>query len=137
MIQNIDYAPTFLEMAGAPVPKDIQGVSLLPLLQGKSPSDWRTSIYYHYYEYPSVHMVPQQCGIRTERYKLIHFYQFDEWELYDLANDPDELANLYNNPEQAPQIATLKKQLADLQAFYEDDSDLAVKPKAWQQQYRK
>ena len=82
-------------------------------------------------------MVPQQCGIRTERYKLIHFYQFDEWELYDLANDPDELANLYNNPEQAPQIATLKKQLADLQAFYEDDSDLAVKPKAWQQQYRK
>jgi arylsulfatase A-like enzyme len=137
MIQNIDYAPTFLEMAGAPVPKDIQGVSLLPLLQGKTPSDWRTSIYYHYYEYPSVHMVPQQCGIRTKRYKLIHFYQFDEWELYDLENDPDELANLYNNPEQAPQIAGLKKQLADLQAFYEDDSDLAVKPKAWQQQYRK
>jgi arylsulfatase A-like enzyme len=137
MIQNIDYAPTFLEMAGAPVPKDIQGVSLLPLLQGKTPSDWRTSIYYHYYEYPSVHMVPQQCGIRTERYKLIHFYQFDEWELYDLENDPDELANLYNNPEQAPQIAALKKQLADLQAFYGDDSNLAVKPKAWQQQYRK
>ena len=137
MIQNIDYAPTFLEMAGAAIPKDIQGVSLMPLLKGESPTDWRKSLYYHYYEYPSVHMVPRQNGIRTDRYKLIHFYQFDEWELYDLEKDPDELMNLYENPEQAPQLATLKKQLKDLQAFYEDDSDMSVKPKEWQQQFRK
>ncbi|MFT5498178.1 MAG: arylsulfatase A-like enzyme [Kiritimatiellia bacterium] len=137
MIQNIDYAPTFLAMAGASIPADIQGASLLPILQGKNPKDWRTSIYYHYYEYPSVHMVPRQNGIRTERYKLIHFYQFDEWEMYDLETDPDERTNLYMNPEHAPQVTALKQELKALVATYEDDSDMTVKPKEWQQQYRK
>ena len=76
MIQNIDYGPTFLDAAGVDVPGDMQGLSMLPLLKGlkgETPTDWRDSIYYHYYEYPSVHMVPRQYGIRTERYKLIHF----------------------------------------------------------------
>ncbi|MBK1875519.1 sulfatase family protein [Pelagicoccus mobilis] len=136
MIQNLDYAQTFLEIAGAPIPDDMQGESLVPLLKGNSPSDWRDRIYYHYYEYPSVHMVPRQYGIRTERYKLIHFYQFDEWEFYDLKNDPDELTNLYENPEYADLIAKTKQELRDLQAYYEEDSDISEKPKKWQQEVR-
>ncbi|MDH3584813.1 MAG: sulfatase [Phycisphaerae bacterium] len=137
LVQNIDYAETFLAMAGAPIPKDMQGASLVPLLKGKRPADWRKSIYYHYYEYPSVHMVPRHYGIRTERYKLMHFYQFDEWEFYDLQTDPDELQNLYNSSDHAATIARVKKQLQGLREHYQDDSDVAVKPRAWQMQYRK
>ncbi|MEM7392333.1 MAG: sulfatase/phosphatase domain-containing protein, partial [Verrucomicrobiota bacterium] len=136
MIQNIDYASTFLDMAGAPIPGDLQGVSLVPLLKGESPKNWRTSIYYHYYEYPSVHMVPRHFGIRTERYKLMKFYEFDEWEFYDLKTDPDELTNLYNNPEYKEKIEQVKKQLDDLRTYYDDDSPVGVKPKAWQQKVR-
>ncbi|HSG70714.1 MAG TPA: sulfatase, partial [Planctomycetaceae bacterium] len=89
MVQNLDYAETFLDIAGALIPGDMQGKSLVPLLKGETPADWRKSIYYHYYEYPSVHMVPCHYGIRTETHKLIHFYEFgDEWELYDLERDP-------------------------------------------------
>ena len=96
LVQNLDYAETFLEIAGAEVPADMQGVSLVPLLKGTPPKKWRKGIYYHYYEYPSVHMIPRHYGIRTKRYKLMHFYQFgDEWELYDLKKDPDELTNIY------------------------------------------
>ncbi|MEM9158243.1 MAG: sulfatase [Verrucomicrobiota bacterium] len=136
MIQNLDYAQTFLDIAGAPQPDDMQGESLVPLLEGKKPRDWRKSIYYHYYEYPSVHMVPRQYGIRTERYKLIHFYQFDEWEFYDLKNDPDELANQYDNPEYKKIIEKTKKQLSELQAYYDDDSDISEKPEKWQSDVR-
>lgn len=136
MIQNLDYAETFLEMAGAPIPSDMQGHSLVPILKGESPKNWRTSIYYHYYEYPSVHMVPRHYGIRTERYKLMHFYQFDEWEFYDLEKDPDELSNIYENPEAAPVIAKVKKKLEALRKQYDDDSDVSVKPKDWQAKYR-
>jgi arylsulfatase A-like enzyme len=136
MIQNLDYAETFLDIAGAPIPDDMQGESLVPLLKGETPDDWRKSIYYHYYEYPSVHMVPRHNGIRTERYKLMHFYEFDEWEFYDLQNDPDELTNLYHDPKSQTQIQQLKQQLVGLQEFYQDDSDLAEKPEAWQKQYR-
>ena len=99
MVQNIDYAPTFLDLAGAPIPGDIQGVSLLPLLRGEKPADWRKSLYYHFYEYPAEHMVKRHYGVRTERYKLIHFYNdIDEWELYDLQEDPTEMHNLYGQP---------------------------------------
>ena len=76
LVQNLYYAETFLEVAGAAVPEDMQGKSLVPLLKGETPADWRKSIYYHYYEYPSVHMVARHNGIRNERYKLIQFYQF-------------------------------------------------------------
>jgi arylsulfatase A-like enzyme len=137
MVQNLDYAPTFLAMAGADVPKDMQGHSIVPLLKGEQPSDWRKRIYYHYYEYPSVHMVPRHYGIRTERYKLMHFYQFDEWEMYDLEEDPDELKNLYEDPSQQGKIADLKKQLEALREHYQDDSDVSVKPAEWQQKIRR
>jgi len=105
-------------------------------MKGKTPKDWRDSIYYHYYEYPSVHMVPRHNGIRTDRYKLMHFYEFDEWEFYDLEKDPEELTNLYENPEYADVIKSMKKQLVDLQEQYEDDSVTPERPEAWQKKMR-
>jgi arylsulfatase A-like enzyme len=136
MIQNLDYAETFLDIAGVKIPDDMQGKSLVPLMKGEKPADWRTEIYYHYYEYPSVHMVPRHYGIRTERYKLMHFYQFDEWEFYDLEQDPDELTNLYNDPDAAELIADMKLKLTAIRERYQDDSDVAVMPAQWQAQYR-
>lgn len=136
MIQNIDYAETFLDIAQAAIPDDMQGRSLLPLLKGESVNDWRDSIYYHYYEYPSVHMVPKHNGIRTERYKLMHFYEFGEWEFYDLENDPEELNNLYGKSEFAELIETHKAKLASLQDYYDDDSELPEMPEAWKLKMR-
>lgn len=136
LVQNLDYAETFLELAGAEIPDDMQGASLVPLLKGERPADWRNSIYYHYYEYPSVHMVPRHYGVRNHRYKLIRFYQFDEWEFYDLAKDPDELTNQYDNPAYADEVARMKAELERLREHYEDDSDVSVKPEEWQQQFR-
>ena len=137
MVQNLDYAETFLDIAGTEIPDDMQGHSLVPLLKGETPADWRESIYYHYYEYPSVHMVPRHYGVRTEEYKLMKFYQFgDEWEFYDLKNDPDELTNQYKNPAYAGKIAEVRKELDRLQQQYDDDSDVSEKPKAWQEEMR-
>ncbi|MEN8663306.1 MAG: sulfatase [Lentimonas sp.] len=136
MIQNIDYAETFLDIAQAAIPDDMQGRSLLPLLKGEAVNDWRDSIYYHYYEYPSVHMVPKHNGIRTERYKLMHFYEFGEWEFYDLENDPEELNNLYGNPEFAELIETHKAKLVSLKEYYDDDSELPEMPEAWKLKMR-
>jgi arylsulfatase A-like enzyme len=137
LVQNLDYAETFLEMADAAVPDDMQGRSIVPLLKGERPADWRKSIYYHYYEYPSVHMVPRHFGVRTDKLKLMKFYEFDEWEFYDLEADPDELTNQYNNPKYARQIAELKTELERLRTLYADDSDVRVKPKEWQDNLRK
>lgn len=137
LVQNLDYAETFLDIAKTEIPDDMQGVSMVPLLKGKTPSDWRKSIYYHYYEFPSVHMVAKQFGIRSERYKLIRFYQFDEWEFYDLEKDPKELTNQYNNPEYQSEIARMKKELSSLRAGYGDIGDVSAKPKAWKDQFRK
>ena len=121
MVQNIDYAPTFLELAGAPVPADIQGVSLLPLLKGEQPKDWRNALYYHFYEYPAEHMVKRHYGIRTERYKLIHFYNdINWWELYDMQADPTEMHNLYGQKEYEPVVKELKEQMLKLQEQYND-----------------
>ncbi len=136
MVQNLDYAQTFLDIARATIPDDMQGLSLVPLLKGENPVDWRRSIYYHYYEYPSVHMVPRHNGIRSNRFKLMHFYQFDEWELYDLKSDPDEYNNLYNNPAYQATVKRMKNQLNQLEKKYEDDSDMTVKPKSWQNEVR-
>ncbi|MEM9493402.1 MAG: sulfatase, partial [Myxococcota bacterium] len=112
MVQNLDYAETFLEMAGAEIPTAMQGASLVPLLKGQVPANWRRSIYYHYYEFPSVHMIPRHYGIRTERYKLMHFYQFgEEWEMYDLETDPDELTNIYGKEQHSALQRDLKEQL--------------------------
>ena len=137
MVQNLDYAETFLQVAGAAIPGDMQGRSLVPLLKGQQPANWRDAIYYHYYEYPSVHMVARHYGIRTERFKLFRFYQFDEWEFYDLAADPEELENEYNNPAYAEQIATLKKDLDKIREHYRDESDVAVMPAEWQERMRR
>lgn len=121
MVQNIDYAPTFLELAGLSVPEDMHGVSLLPLLKGEHPANWREALYYHFYEYPAEHMVKRHYGIRTERYKLIHFYNdIDEWELYDLQNDVNELHNLYGNKEYDSLVVDLKEQMWALQERYND-----------------
>ena len=123
MVQNIDYAPTFLDLAGAPIPEDIQGISLLPLLKGKkSPKQWRDAIYYHYYEYPAEHEVRRHYGIRTDRYKLIHFYGHDvnNWELFDLKNDPHELHNLYGQPGMEALQQQLHRRLEQLQIQYDD-----------------
>lgn len=136
LVQNLDYAETFLEIAGVEIPDDMQGRSLVPLLKGKTPDDWRDSIYYHYHEYPSVHMVARHNGIRTDRYKLIRFYQFGEWEFYDLEKDPDELNNQYANPAYADVIDQLKQQLTQLEEHYGDNTDMQEMPPEWQQQFR-
>ncbi|TWT55837.1 Arylsulfatase [Thalassoglobus neptunius] len=136
LVQNLDYAETFLDIAGAKVPEDMQGQSLVPLLKGETPDDWREAIYYHYHEYPSVHMVARHNGIRTDRYKLIHFYQFGEWEFYDLEKDPDELLNEYDNPQYAEVIENLKGQLTGLITEYGDESDMSEKDDSWKQQFR-
>ena len=134
LVQNLDYAQTFLELAGAKIPADMQGRSLVPLLRGDTP-DWRDELYYHYHGYPAVHMVARHYGIRTRRYKLIHFYQLDEWELYDLRDDPDELRNIYDG-EQTTVVADLKKRLAALRRRYEDDTDVSPMPAAWRDKRR-
>jgi arylsulfatase A-like enzyme len=137
LVQNLDYAQTFLEIAGATQPKDMQGLSLVPLMKGEKPENWRSEIYYHYYEYPSVHMVPRHYGIRTKRHKLMHFYQFkNEWEMYDLNRDPDELSNLYGKKETMKLQSKLKQRLKNLQKSYEDESDMSVR-EDYIEKYRK
>jgi len=123
MALNLDFAPTFLDFAGVEIPSDMQGNSLKPLLEGNAATDWRQSMFYHYYEYPhGWHFVKKHYGIRTERYKLIHFYDdIDAWELYDLQEDPHELHNLIDDPEKKELIADLKNQLKQLMTQYKVD----------------
>src|SRR5947209_7148561 len=101
MILNVDFAPTWLEYAGLPVPAEIQGRGFRQVLEGRSPADWRKSMYYRYYHYPGDHQVQQHYGVRTDRYKLIYFHRIDQWELYDLKKDPHELNNIYAQPSSA------------------------------------
>ncbi len=127
MVQNIDYAPTFLDIAGVKIPEDIQGVSLLPLIKGENTPDFRKSLYYHFYEYPAEHMVKRHYGVRTERYKLIHFYNdVDVWELYDLEADPSEMNNIYGEEGTENIIKELRKELVKLQKEYKDENALAL-----------
>ncbi len=115
MVLNLDWAPTLLDVAGVEIPDDMQGKSLVPLMEGRRPRDWRSSFYYQYTEYPSVHAVRRHYGVRTKRYKLIHFYHdMDEWELYDLKKDPHELKNIYGKPGYARITAGLKRELTRL-----------------------
>jgi arylsulfatase A-like enzyme len=119
LTSNLDFAATFLDVAGIEIPSDIQGLSLLPLLRGERPSDWRHSLYYHYYEYPAVHMVQRHEGVITRAYKLIHFYDPGEWELYDLEKDPGEMNNVYSEPTYADVAATLLAELEHLRRTYQ------------------
>ncbi len=124
---NVDIAPTLLSYAGVEVPSDMQGESMVELLEGdKAAADgWRESIYYQYFEYPKWHNVQPHYGVRTDRYKLIHFYyNIDVWEFYDLENDPNEVSNEINNPEYADKIAELKVELTSLQDKYNDNMSL-------------
>ena len=123
LCMNIDFAPTFLDMAGIAVPADMQGRSLRPILEhaGRQPEEWRKGVYYHYYEYPSWHMVKRHYGVRNERYKLIHFYNDkDYWELFDLQTDPNELVNRYDDSAYADVRNEMTQLLADLQEEYRD-----------------
>lgn len=121
MVQNIDYAPTFLEIAGVKKPADIQGVSLMPLLRGEHPDDWRETLYYHFYEFPAEHMVKRHYGVRDDRYKLIHFYNdIDKWELYDLQEDPTEMRNIFGQPGTEDITKSMMQKLKAAQEQYDD-----------------
>lgn len=123
MTVNVDYAPTFLEYAGVKVPADIQGKSLKPVLeQNVTPEDWRTSIYYHYYEFPQPHHVHPHLGVRTDQYKLMFFTDLNEWEMYDLKKDPNELRNVYLEPEYSDVREKMTAELVKARKQYKDEA---------------
>ncbi|HEY4110302.1 sulfatase [Puia sp.] len=135
MMLNIDWAPTMLDIAGIPAPADMQGVSFLPLVDGRrgarstaaAAAGWRKAMYYHYYEFPQPHHVYPHFGIRTERWVLARFYgPGNFWELYDLEKDPHEVKNLYGDPAYAGKIAELKQQLKRLIQQYDDQEALKL-----------
>ncbi len=126
MVLNVDFAPTFLDAAGAKIPADMQGRSFLPLLAGKAPKDWRTSMYYRYY-HPGHHNVAAHYGVRTMRYKLIYFNKLDQWELYDLQKDRMETRNEYNNPAYGEIMANLKQELRRLKKDLKDEDQFQDK----------
>ena len=128
MVQNLDFAQTFLEAAGISAPEDMQGESLIPLLKGDTASWSREAVYYQYYEYPSVHMVKRHYGIVTKEFKLVHFYyDVDEWELYDRLKDPQEMNNVYADPAYADVVADLHVKLDELRIQYKDSPELDQK----------
>lgn len=123
LVQNLDLAPTVLDLAGTEIPGRMQGKSLIPLLKEENPSDWREAVYYHYYEGPELeggwHDVAKHYGLRTERYTLAHFYTHDEWELFDLQEDPEQLESVYGDPDYADVQEELKHKINELQQQYE------------------
>ncbi|MDE3178637.1 MAG: DUF4976 domain-containing protein, partial [Acidobacteriota bacterium] len=115
MALNLDLAPTILELAGLAPPKEMQGRSLVPFLKGGEPPPWRKDWLYEYYEYPGNQQVKPNRGVRTERYKLIHYYlPPEEFELYDLEHDPGELFNLYGDPRYSGLARELLNRIAEL-----------------------
>ena len=125
MALNVDFAPTFLEAAGVKVPAELQGRSLLPVLRGKTPADWRSSMYYRYYHDPGDHNTRAHYGVRTSTHKLIYYWKKDQWELFDLVRDPNELHNLYGQPGQEKLTETLKAELQRLKQAVKDDDQFA------------
>ena len=124
MVQNLDFAQTFLDAAGVAAPEDMQGESLIPLFKGEN-EGFRDAVYYHYYEYPSVHMVKRHYAIVNEDFKLVHFYfDVDEWELYDRKKDKNEMTNVYDDPAYAEVVKDLTKQLEEMRIYYKDSPEL-------------
>lgn len=127
MIQNIDYAPTFAEIAGGQIPSGLHGRSLVPVLRGETPAEWRTSVFYRYYD-PG-HGMPQHLGVRTARYTLAHYSAADEWDLFDRDKDPLQLRSVYADPAYADAVASLKAELSRLRALYgETDPEPYTRP---------
>ena len=122
MVQNIDFAETFLDMAGVDAPDNMQGESIVPILKGRTPDGWRRSIYYHYYEFPGAHSVARHFGTRTDRYKIIHYYELGEWELFDLKEDPREKLNVFGDPAYAGIKRKMLRLLEAERRYYEDDT---------------
>ncbi len=121
IVSDIDFAETFLEAAGVPIPERMQGRSMIPVLEGKTPADWRKAFYYHYYEYPQPHHVRPHYGVVTDRYKLVHFYyDADYWELFDLQKDPQEMRSVFGVPEYAAEQKSLEGELARLRVELKD-----------------
>lgn len=120
LVQNLDFAPTFLDYAGVNTPEEMQGESFRKLVSGET-DEWRDAAYYTYYEYPAVHMVKRHYGVATKRYKLIHFYyDVDEWELYDLEKDPNEMKNVYDDPAYKEVREQMHEKLKEVRAKYGD-----------------
>jgi len=122
---NADFAPTFMDLAGLRVPADMQGHSLVPLFKGQHPDGWRTSFYYRYYHDPGDHNTRAHYGVRTQTHKLIHYWKLDQWELFDLVHDPDEMHNLYADPAQQELVARLKTELFRLKKELKDEDQYA------------
>ena len=116
MVLNLDFAETFLDYAGVAMPADMQGRSFRPILRGRTPEDWRTSMYYSFFEV--AYGVPAHCGLRTGCHKLIHFYSIGAWELYDLQKDPKELKNVFADPTYQDVVKQLKLEMSVLQKKY-------------------
>jgi arylsulfatase A-like enzyme len=135
IVSNVDFAPTLLEAAGIPVPTELQGASLLPILKGQTPKNWRKSFYYHYYEHPATHSVARHYGVVTDRYKLVRFYEpeFDSWELFDSKTDPLELKSVYDKPDYAVVRKELETELIRLRKELKvpdpDPAETDLKPK--------
>lgn len=121
MVQNIDYASTFVEIAGGQAPAGLHGQSFVALLSGTTPKDWRRSLYYHYYD--NDHGVPRHNGVRTERYTLAHFYRTNEWELFDLREDPKQLRSVYGRPGYESITRQLQSQLEQFKRRFQDDTE--------------
>ncbi|UKJ09319.1 sulfatase [Solitalea lacus] len=119
MVQNLDFAETILDMAGLPIPSDMQGKSFVPLLKGTQKGNLHDALYYHFYENKE-HKVAKHIGARTDRFKLIYFYENNEWELYDLKNDKSEMNNVYNDPSYKKVQLMMKNTLVDLMKQYND-----------------
>jgi arylsulfatase A-like enzyme len=131
MVMNLDLAQTILDIAQVPAVPQMQGRSMLPLLRGRQPN-WRNAIYYQYFAYPDWHMVQRQYGVRDPRYKLIHYYEQDRWELFDLDRDPHELRNIYDVAGYGDVLQNMKTKLSALRAQYRVPEQDPVPHTPWQ-----
>ena len=136
-VMNLDLAQTFLELGGVAAPASMQGASIAPLFRGRTPRGWRDAIYYQYFEYPGWHMVHRQYGVRTSRYKLIHFYEVGKWELFDLARDPDEMHSVHADPQYATVLRDMEARLRELRAKYRAPAEDPVPRVPWDNPMRR